>query len=308
MSIKVLKSGLQTTIQDLGRYNQSHFGISSSGAADTLSLKIGNLIVGNKESASAIEMTMLGGEFQFKKECIIALSGSEFEVSLDRKTIDYYKAININKGQILSLGYTKTGARAYMCIKGGIDVDNYLSSKSTHILSGVGGFLGRPILKGDILNMSLDDGLNNQVKFNNILDINLSKIRITKGLQFKYFKENVWENFISKTFTVSNSSNRMGIRLSGNKILSNVHSEIITEGVPLGAIQVPSGGDPIISFVEHQTTGGYPKIANVISADMHKVGQLKPGDKFEFDLVSKDEAEDLRIDQVTFINNLKNDD
>jgi len=156
--------------------------------------------------------------------------------------------------------------------------------------------------------MSLDDGLNKQVKFNNILDMNLSKIRITKGLQFKYFKENVWENFISKTFTVSNSSNRMGIRLSGNKILSNVHSEIITEGVPLGAIQVPSGGDPIISFVEHQTTGGYPKIANVISADMHKVGQLKPGDKFQFDLVSKDEAEDLRIDQVTFINNLKNDD
>ena len=251
---------------------------------------------------------MLGGEFQFKKECIIALSGSEFEVSLDRKTIDYYKAININKGQILSFGYTKTGARAYMCIKGGIDVDNYLSSKSTHILSGVGGFLGRPILKGDILNMSLDDGLNNQIKFNNILDMNLSKIRINKGLQFKYFKENVWENFISKTFTVSNSSNRMGIRLSGNKILSNVHSEIITEGVPLGAIQVPSGGDPIISFVEHQTTGGYPKIANVISADMHKVGQLKPGDKFQFDLVSKDEAEDLRIDQVTFINNLKNDD
>ena len=90
--------------------------------------------------------------------------------------------------------------------------------------------------------------------------------------------------------------------------LSNIHSEIITEGVPLGAIQVPSGGDPIVSFVEHQTTGGYPKIANVISADMHKVGQLKPGDKFEFDLVSKDEAEDLRIEQVTFINNLKNDD
>ena len=191
MSIKVLKSGLQTTIQDLGRYNQSHFGISSSGAADTLSLKIGNLIVGNKESASAIEMTMLGGEFQFKKECIIALSGSEFEVSLDRKTIDYYKAVNINKGQILSFGYTKTGARAYMCIKGGIDVDNYLSSKSTHILSGVGGFLGRPILKGDLLNMGLDDGLNNQIKFNNILDMNLSKIRINKGLQFKYFKENV---------------------------------------------------------------------------------------------------------------------
>ena len=308
MSVTVLKSGLQSTIQDLGRYNHSHFGISSSGAADPLSLKIGNLIVGNKESASAIEMTMLGGEFQFNKECIVAISGSEFDVSLDGKIINHQKAISISKGQILSFRYTKAGARTYLCIKGGIDIDNYLSSKSTHILSGVGGYLGRPILKGDELILGSEGTSRTPIIFNNQLDMNISKIKIIKGLQNDYFDKCIWEDFISKSFSVSNSSNRMGIRLCGNKILPSNSSEIITEGIPLGAIQVPGSGDPIISFVDHQTTGGYPKIANVISADIHKVGQLKPGDKFEFDLVSKDVAEQLRIDQISFINGLKNND
>jgi allophanate hydrolase subunit 2 len=127
-------------------------------------------------------------------------------------------------------------------------------------------------------------------------------------LQNDFFDDKAWSSFISNPFTVSNSSNRMGIRLDGNKILSNIESEIITEGVPLGAIQVPGSGDPIISFVEHQTTGGYPKIANVIIADIHKVGQLKPGDKFQFNLVSKEEAEELRLEQMSFIKNLKNND
>lgn len=308
MSLIVLKPGLQSTIQDLGRYNYSHFGISASGAADPLSLKIGNLIVGNKESASAIEMTIIGGEFQFDSECYIAISGSDFEASLDNNYITNQKAIDVKKGQILSFGQAKTGARAYLCIQGGIDVDNYLSSKSTHILSGIGGYLGQPISKGDILSFGINKNSIKPIIFRQLLDMNTSKIRIISGLQSNFFDDKAWSSFISNPFTVSNSSNRMGIRLDGNKILSNIESEIITEGVPLGAIQVPGSGDPIISFVEHQTTGGYPKIANVIIADIHKVGQLKPGDKFQFNLVSKEEAEELRLEQMSFIKNLKNND
>ena len=308
MSLIVLKPGLQSTIQDLGRYNYSHFGISASGAADPLSLKIGNLIVGNKESASAIEMTIIGGEFQFDSECCIAIAGSEFEASLDNNYITNQKAIDVKKGQILSFGQAKTGARAYLCIQGGIDVDNYLSSKSTHILSGIGGYLGQPISKGDVLSFGINKNSIKPIIFRQLLDMNTSKIRIISGLQSNFFDDKAWSSFISNPFTVSNSSNRMGIRLDGNKILSNIESEIITEGVPLGAIQVPGSGDPIISFVEHQTTGGYPKIANVIIADIHKVGQLKPGDKFQFNLVSKEEAEELRLEQMSFIKNLKNND
>ena len=308
MSLIVIKPGLQSTIQDLGRYNYSHFGISASGAADPLSLKIGNLIIGNKESASAIEMTILGGEFQFDSECSIAISGSEFEASLDNNIITNQIAINVKKGQILSFGQTKTGARAYLCVQGGINVDNYLSSKSTHILSGIGGYLGRPISKGDVLSFGINKDFIKPIIFRKLLDINVSKIRIISGLQRNFFNNKAWVNLISNPFTVSNLSNRMGIRLDGNKITSTIESEIITEGVPLGAIQVPGSGDPIISFVEHQTTGGYPKIANVIIADIHKVGQLKPGDKFQFDLVSKEEAEQLRLEQMLFIKNLKNND
>jgi biotin-dependent carboxylase-like uncharacterized protein len=308
MSLIVLKPGLQSTIQDLGRYNYSHFGISASGAADPLSLKIGNLIVGNKESESAIEMTIIGGEFQFDSECYIAISGSEFEASLDNNYITNQKAIDVKKGQILSFGQAKTGARAYLCIQGGIDVDNYLSSKSTHILSGIGGYLGQPISKGDVLSFGINKNSIKPIIFRQLLDMNTSKIRVISGLQNNFFDDKAWSSFISNPFTVSNSSNRMGIRLDGNKILSNIESEIITEGVPLGAIQVPGSGDPIISFVEHQTTGGYPKIANVIIADIHKVGQLKPGDKFQFNLVSKEEAEELRLEQMSFIKNLKNND
>jgi antagonist of KipI len=138
--------------------------------------------------------------------------------------------------------------------------------------------------------------------------MNTSILRINNGLQSNHFNNNTWNDFTSNSFLVSNLSNRMGIRLDGNKINSTIDNEIITEGVPLGAIQVPKSGDPIISFVEHQTTGGYPKIANVIMADLYKVGQLKPGDKIKFDLVTIEEAEELRFEQLAFINNLEKND
>lgn len=308
MSITVLKAGLQSTIQDLGRYNYSHFGISASGAADRLSLQIGNMLIGNKKYASAIEMTIIGGEFQFNSDCFIAISGSEFDAVLDSTRITNQKAIKVNKGQTLSVGQTKTGARAYLCVQGGIDVKSYLSSKSTHVLSGIGGHFGRPIIKGDVLKFGNNNNNAIPKTINNILDINTSILRINSGLQSNYFNNNTWNDFTSNSFLVSNLSNRMGIRLDGNKINSTIDNEIITEGVPLGAIQVPKSGDPIISFVEHQTTGGYPKIANVIMADLYKVGQLKPGDKIKFDLVTIEEAEELRFEQLAFINNLEKND
>jgi len=138
--------------------------------------------------------------------------------------------------------------------------------------------------------------------------MNTSILRINNGLQSNHFNNNTWNDFTSNSFLVSNLSNRMGIRLDGNKINSTIENEIITEGVPLGAIQIPKSGDPIISFVEHQTTGGYPKIANVIMADLYKVGQLKPGDKIKFDLLTIEEAEELRFEQLAFINNLEKND
>ena len=304
MSIKVLKPGVQTTVQDIGRYGYSHFGISSSGPADQFSFRLGNIILGNDEKLASLEMTLLGGDFQFNSDAEIAITGSRFNISLDGKYIDYNLPIFVKKNQILSIGMTDGGARCYLSIKGGVKTQNYLNSKTTHVMAGMGGFLGRPLKKGDIVEIGKDNGVNSIDISNNIDEINRSIILINRGLQSSYFSDSTWDSFTSKMFTVSEVFSRMGIRLTGNPIHSSKGNEILTEGIPIGAIQVPGGGEPIISFVEHQTTGGYPKIANVISADLCKVGQLKPGDEFQFKLISFEEAESLRLDQENKLNTL----
>ena len=308
MSIYVLQGGLQSTVQDLGRNGYAHYGISASGAADAVSLRIGNLLVGNPEDYSGLEMTLIGGEYQFNKEAFIALSGSEFHVNLDGEPFPFQQGVYIRKGQILHIGGTKKGARCYLCVRGGFDIPKYLSGVTTHIMSGLGGFKGRSIEKGDELKIGSMKKVSQPIVIKESHEINSSIIRISRGLQYYLYDENAWSSFISQSYTVSEKSRRMGVRLKGNPIQSNKENEILTEGIPLGAIQVPGGGDPIISFVEHQTTGGYPKIANVITADLCKVGQLKPGDSFTFQLVSIEEAERLRLAQESFIQSLKNHD
>ena len=303
MSISILKPGVQTTVQDIGRYGYSHFGISSSGAADLFSFRLGNIIVGNTAELAGIEMTLLGADFQFNSDAVIAITGSPFNLSLDRQEIPYNQSIHVKKNQILSVGITKGGARSYLLVKGGIKTENYLKSKTTHVMSGMGGFMGRPLKKGDMLEIDENSKINITDISNNLDEIDTSIIRINKGLQSSYFSDSTWAAFTSKMFTVSEVFSRMGIRLKGNPIHSSKGNEILTEGIPLGAIQVPGGGEPIISFVEHQTTGGYPKIANVISADLCKVGQLKPGDKFQFELISFEDAEILRLEQEAIFNN-----
>ena len=303
MSISILKPGVQTTVQDIGRYGYSHFGISSSGAADLFSFRLGNIIVGNAEELAGIEMTLLGADFQFNSDAVIAITGSPFNLSLDRQEIPYNQSIHVKKNQILSVGITKGGARSYLLVKGGIKTENYLNSKTTHVMSGMGGFMGRPLKKGDMLEIDENSKINITDISNDLDEIDTSIIRINRGLQSSYFSDSTWAAFTSKMFTVSEVFSRMGIRLKGNPIHSSKGNEILTEGIPLGAIQVPGGGEPIISFVEHQTTGGYPKIANVISADLCKVGQLKPGDKFQFELISFEDAEILRLEQEAIFNN-----
>ena len=307
MFIKVLKTGVQTTVQDLGRYGYSHFGISPSGPADSLSFRIGNMVVGNNEDLAGLEMTLLGGDFEFDLDTEVAITGSQFNISLNGKETPHNEPFHVKKNQILSIGMTKEGARCYLSVKGGIKIQNYLNSKTTHIMSGMGGLMGRPLKKGDLLEINESGKINTPNIPNKIHDINTSIVRITRGLQSSFFSENTWKTFTSQTFAVSDVFSRMGIRLLCDPIKSLKGNEILTEGIPLGAIQVPGAGEPIISFVEHQTTGGYPKIANVISADLCKVGQLKPGDEFQFELVSFEKAESLRLEQETFLYKLIND-
>ena len=306
MSINVLKPGFQSTVQDLGRNGYSHYGISKSGAADDLSIRLGNLIVGNNENAASIEMTLVGGEFKFDIDSTIVLTGSKFAAMIDNKSIPFNEIVKISANQTLSIGQTMEGARCYLAVKGGIDVTNVFSSKTTHLTSKMGGIDGRALIKDDQLMIGKSMTGVAPIVYNNILDINMSKLLIIKGIQENYISKLTWKKFLNQEYKVSNLSSRMGIRLEGESLNLENNNEIITEGVPLGAIQLPRSGNPIISFVEHQTTGGYPKIANVISSEMHKVGQLKPGDKFKFELISLDEAEKLHFERENFFDEMKN--
>ena len=301
MSIRILNPGLQTTIQDLGRNGYSHYGVSSSGAADDLSFRLGNLIVGNKENLAAIEMTLLGGNYKFDIDANISLTGSKFDAKIEGESLHFYKNIPIQSGQVLSIGQSLQGSRCYLAVRGGIDINDVLSAKTTHLTSKIGGVDGRSLQKDDVLIIGEEQKLLSPIIINEMLDINMSKLLIIKGLQSNYISKSTWKIFLNQEYIVSNLSNRMGIRLEGNSLKLANKNEIITEGVPLGAIQLPSNGYPIISFVEHQTTGGYPKIANVISSELHKVGQLKPGDKFQFELVSLEEAEALRHEREIYV-------
>ena len=306
MSLEILRAGLQTTIQDLGRFGVAHLGISTSGASDNLAMRIGNLIVGNPENTTAIEMTLTGDTVLFHSNAFIALAGSKFKIDLDEKPFPFWSGTYISAGQVLTIGPTLKGARCYLCVRGGLQVKKIINSASTHLTSRMGGLNGSILKKGDRIAFGNLDKVIQPIKnMENYPYTDSTTIRVTKGLQWDWFDNQNRKLFFQKAYQVSTLSNRMGLRLSGESILSSKGNEIITEGMPLGAIQIPGNGQPILSFVEHQTTGGYPKLANVISADLYKVGQLKPGDNFKFQLIDFPEAEKARLEQENYILSLK---
>jgi antagonist of KipI len=302
--IQIQSPGLFTTVQDLGRPGFGPMGLSPSGAADPIALRLGNRLVGNADSVAALEMTLIGGTFLFPEGGMAALAGSDFGASLDDQPVTTWVVLKIKSGQTLRLGPTRSGARCYLCIQGGIKVNSFLGSASTHILSGLGGFEGRALRKGDVLNVGQAAATFRQRKISSQLLESLSPrrvLRVTSGPQSEWFPESSQELFYSKTYRVTEDSNRMGLRLEGTAIPPHSKGQMITEGVCLGAVQIPDGGQPIILFVEQQTTGGYPKIANVISADLPSIGQLRPHDEIRFKKVDFKSARDIFKEQEAIL-------
>jgi antagonist of KipI len=300
--IRVQSPGMFTTVQDLGRYGYGPLGVSPSGAADPIALRIGNLLVGNPENAAALEMTLLGGTFVFEEGGVIALAGSDFGATLNGTGVDgvavpMCTAIEIRSGQTLKTGATRSGARCYLCIAGGIVVKPFLHSASTHILTGLGGFEGRALRKGDVLatgDGAKKLGVNHKIRIDVLEKLAPRKIlRTTAAPQTDWYSAESLRRFYEGPYTVTEESNRMGLRLQGPVLETPHGGQMTSEGVSLGAIQTPASGQPIILFVEQQTTGGYPKIANIISADLPSVGQLRPRDEIRFELVTAETARDL---------------
>jgi antagonist of KipI len=297
--IEVRSRGLLTTVQDLGRYGFGPLGVSPSGAADPIALRLGNRLVGNDENTAALEMTLLGGTFSFPQGAIVAVGGSDFGATLDGAPVPMWTTIAVQAGQTLQTGPTRSGARCYLSIRGGIATDPFLGSRSTHLLSGLGGFAGRALRRGDVLQIGPASGSFREKSLSKYAMEQLSPrrvLRVTPGPQTKWFSDEAKRAFYANSYRVAEDSNRMGLRLEGTALAGRAPGEMITEGVSLGAIQITAAGLPIILFVEQQTTGGYAKIANVISADMSSLGQLRPRDEIRFELVDWETARDLLLE------------
>jgi antagonist of KipI len=299
-SLLVESAGLLTTVQDFGREGYGALGVSPSGSADAVALRLGNLLLENKAGTAALEMTLTGGTFLFPDGAVICLAGANFGAQVDGKALELWRPHAILPGKRVVLGATGDFARCYLCLAGGIGVAEFLGSASTHLLSGLGGWEGRALRKGDVLPIGkLEKNIRRRKLRAGVLEELMPKktLRVTRGPQFDWFPEEARRTLVGGEFVVSEESNRMGLRLDGPRLAARGKAEMISEGTPLGAIQVTPLGQAIILFVEQQTTGGYPKIANVIGADLHCVGQLRPRDTVQFEEVSLEAARALWIEQ-----------
>jgi biotin-dependent carboxylase-like uncharacterized protein len=304
-SLFVESPGLLTTVQDLGRPGFGPLGVSPSGAADPVALRLANLLVGNEPRAAVLEMTLIGGSFVFPQGAMIALTGANFGAILNGQCLDLWTPHAIQPGMKLSLGPTRDFARCYLAIAGGIQVTPFLGSSSTHLLSGLGGLEGRALRKGDVLPLGAPKRKITKRRLSESVLLALQPrdvLRVTDGPQFDQFAEESRQAFFRTTFRVSEESDRLGLRLEGGTVQVNGAGEMITEGVSLGAVQITPSGQPIILFVEQQTTGGYPKIVNVIGADLHRLGQLRPRAEIRFERTSLAVARSLWIEQERLLN------
>lgn len=294
--LEVLAPGPLTTVQDLGRYGYGRYGVAPSGAVDSFSLRVANVLVGNPEGEAGLEITLLGLKVQALTDLAVAVTGGDLQPRLNGESLRMWSAHRIQKGDILSFKAPKSGFRSYLALGGGICVPTVMGSKSTNLSSGFGGLEGRPLRKGDIL---LSDSPHFYVdKGKGVFDEGEIPVyprawdlRVLFGPQDDQFTQEIKKSFLNATFKVTSESDRTGIRLAGQPILkiAGMEDSIISEGVICGTVQVPGDGQPII-ILRETVTGGYRKIATVISADIPFLGQVKPDDHIRFYVVSMEEA------------------
>jgi len=278
---KVIDAGFMTTVQDLGRYGYQQYGVSVSGAMDHVAARISNILVGNDENEGLLEATMIGPKIEFLDDAVIAITGGDLQPTINGVHTDLNTSIAVNKGDILTYKGMKKGLRSYIAFAGGIDVPVVMGSKSTFLKAQIGGYEGRALKAGDILKTGIvHSKVSGREIAGNFYDYGsgIVELRVVLGPQDDDFTEGGIETFFNSEFHVTNNCDRMGYTLAGEKVSHKDGADIISDGISMGAVQVPSSGIPIIMMADRQTTGGYTKIANVITADLPKLAQAKPGD------------------------------
>ena len=302
MGIRVLKPGMLTTVQDLGRTGYQSQGFSVAGVMDKRSFKIANLLLDNPENEAVLEFTLIGPTLEFTSETIIAITGGDFQPTINGEPAPMYEAIYMSKGDILKFGSARTGSRGYVAFSSYLDVPVVMGSRCTNMKSSVGGFKGRKLQQDDCIMFRvkrryLPFFLSRKLPADTF-DSEQETIRVVMGPQDDAFTKEGIKTFLNSEYTVTSDFDRMGCRMDGPFIAAKDKSDIISDGIALGSIQVPSHGKPIILLSDRQTTGGYAKIATVASVDIPKIVQRKTDHRLRFQAVSVQEAQKLIIKEM----------
>ena len=291
--LKVLHPGLQSTVQDLGRTGHQADGVPESGAADPVALRIGNRLVANPEGAAAIEMTLMGAAFEALAPVVVAVTGADMGPVVNGAPVPMWEALLLNPGDVLRFAGLRAGCRGYLCVAGGVEAPVVLGSRSTDLL----GKLGRPPLTaGEALATGPATApgwwLAGRRLPPDLVPAYPSEleVRVVPGPQHDRFAAEAFATLAANTYTLNPRSDRMGCRLDGPPLQHLSGADIISDGMPLGGIQIPPDGKPIILLQGRQTMGGYTKIGTVIASDAARVAQLPPGGRLRFRWVSRDGA------------------
>ena len=301
-TMTVRSPGPLSTVQDGGRFGYMSTGFSPGGAMDSYSMKLANLLVGNLPEAGVIEMTMMGMTVAFDGDAVVAITGADMQPFLnDEETpLPLYTAFAVHKGDVLKMGAAQKGMRSYLAVAGGFDLPYVMGSMSTNLKCGLGGYRGRKLMAGDSIALRYAMDLSmlgvRQLPPENDYKKSIT-VRVVLGPQEDYFTRQGIATFLSSAYTVSGQSDRMGVRLEGNKIENKNGVDIISDGIATGAVQIPASGTPIIMMADRQTTGGYAKIATVISADLKQMAQAAPGTVVRFASVTEKEAVALKKEE-----------
>ena len=287
--------GLLTTVQDAGRYGHQHLGVPVAGPMDAVSYRVANAAVGNPPSSSALEVTLVGPEIEFRQAVRFAVRGAAFALRLDGASVPRDAVLVAGAGQRLVFGPRGRGARAYFAVAGGVAVPAVLGSRATHLGSRTGGLDGRPLRAGDVLLVGSAEPCGMPLRQSPSplpLPDGGVRVRVVLGPHDAHFDRSVVDAFLTSRYIVTPQSDRMGYRLRGAPLPRRTEGHLLSTATPPGAIQVPSGGEPIVLMADRQTAGGYPRMGTVITADLPLVGQLAPGDWIEFEAC--DQAAALR--------------
>jgi biotin-dependent carboxylase-like uncharacterized protein len=290
--LHILKPGLLTTVQDLGRHGHQASGVPVAGPMDTYSHRLANQLAGNAIDAATLEITLIGPDMIVEADTTMAIAGAQFDVTCDDRPLSPGASFQVTRGQRLKFGRIVQGARAYLAVAGGIQTAPVLGSRATHLVSRMGGFNGRALQAGDRVPIAGGSGPRPQRKSVGLTLPTKGRalLRVMPGPQADWFHADALQAIASVSFRISPQSNRMGYRLQGPPLVRARDEELISEPLGIGAIQIPAAGEPILLMADRQTAGGYPKIAYVISADLPIAGQLAPGDFIEFHVCTHQEA------------------